>query len=214
MRRLMSAVLLGIALILVGCGNKAPDFRNSRWGDSRETVMSSEKTRMLLKNSSILRTACFAEKPAENSVSWRNMDTAGWGVVDYKTSLVYETTLTNLLLFQTDENTASELADELFSSSWGSIPVRIAYFFNENGRLYSAWIGQNYFDAPLDRKNSRDLTKYAVGLHGTPTAIEEHKTHAIPTTTLYWETPSSRISLCVEAYADEYQFLWRYENAR
>lgn len=206
MKNALILAVLCIAVLMQGCGGDASDFRNSRWGDSREAVLESETTRLLVQAN--LFESCIGYVGEHRSVA--NSD-----------SLVFKTTLTNILSFSDAEKTPEQISEEVFPISKKSeVSVKIVYNFNDAGRLDSAYIGDGLFTSPfLNESRVRELTQHAVELHGKPTSIsvntekrEIDKPYWVTITTLTWQTKSRRITLCFEKSSNFWKFLWSYET--
>ncbi len=206
MRNLMIAVLLCIAVLVQCCGGDAPDFRNSRWGDSREAVMQSETTRQIL------------DEDLHYMIGYVGKHSS----VNDSESLVFQTTLKSILSFSVAEKTPEQISEELFPKSPDTeISVKIVYNFNDAGHLDSAYLGRELFGSPftiLNEIHVRKLTRHAVQLHGKPITIsvdtevrEGTKPYVVTITTLTWQTKSRHITLCFEKRRENFNFLWSYE---
>lgn len=197
MRSLILAVLC-IAVLMQSCGGDASDFRNSRWGDSREAVM-------------------------KNETAIRQLDEVIMlGVGEHRKvcnpdSLVFETKLTHLLRFSDVDKTLEDISEEILPDvGMSNLTLSIVYNFNDANQLDSAHIGFAIFaSVGMEKSHARELTQHAIELHGKPTSrtvgTKDDKIRGfVETTTLMWQTTSSRITLCFERSIG-WTFLWSYE---
>ena len=200
MRTLLTAVVC-IAAITVGCDTHRPDFRQSRWGASRETVAEHER---------------FMTRAGE---MYDNYFTWAYTPPNEAVVLVYQTTLDNVLDLNGSANTEKELLNDLFGASQPTPDVLIGYVFDDHGHLCLGYICSRHVSGlEISNTLARRIMKCAFDMHGNPDQIlEKSETHrygdehwTTTNITADWETDRSQIRLVIDGQSNAKYFFWEF----